>query len=83
VSVKPTFLNHLWARLRGRSEVITGYRVEAQRAVDILAASNPEAAQWWRQNTPGLLQAGRLFMFHAEACQTDGPDEDDLDWLRN
>ena len=69
VLVKPTLLNHLWAMLRGRSETVTGYLVEGGRAVNILAASSPEAAEWWRQNAPGFVSPGRFFIFHAEACQ--------------
>lgn len=69
VNVAPTVFHHLWAVICGRSEKIHGYRVEAKRAVDILAISSPEAAEWWRQNTPGFLRGGRLFVFHAEACR--------------
>ena len=69
VNVKYTALHHLWAMLCGRFERISGYRVEARRAVDILAGVSPEAADWWRQNTPAILRPGGLFMFHAEACR--------------
>jgi hypothetical protein len=69
VDVRPSVLNYLWAILRGRSEIATGYIVEAARAVDILAASSPEAAQWWRENTPNLLRPRGRFLFHAEACK--------------
>ena len=69
VKEKNTVVHHLWAVLRGRAQIITGYKVEAGRAVGILAASNPEAAEWWRQNKPGYLQPGRFFVFHAKVCQ--------------
>src|SRR5262245_60617773 len=69
VNVKPTLLHHWWAILRGRSEIIVGYRVEAKSAVDILETSSPDAAEWWRKNTPEYLRYGRLFVFHAEACR--------------
>ena len=73
VSVQPTVLHYLWAIVRGRSEVVTGYMVRASQAVDILAASSPQAAEWWRQNTPKLLRPRGLLLFHAEACQLDEP----------
>jgi hypothetical protein len=69
VNEKATVWYHLKAALSGRSKTVTGYQVEAGRAVDILATSNAEAAEWWRKNTPELLGAGRHFVFHAEACQ--------------
>lgn len=69
VLVKPTIFHHLLAILLGRSQKVAGYRVEAKRAVDILATKSPEAAEWWRQNTPAFLERGRLFVFHAEACR--------------
>ncbi|MGE0653791.1 MAG: hypothetical protein AB7P12_18900 [Alphaproteobacteria bacterium] len=69
VNVKPRLLHVVWAALSGKAEIMTGYQVEARRAVDILAAKSSEAADWWRQNTPELLRPGCPFGFHAEACQ--------------
>lgn len=69
INEKATIWHHLKALLGGRAKTVTGYLVEAGRAVDLLAASNLEAAEWWRHNTPDQLRAGRHFVFHAEACR--------------
>lgn len=69
IDTKSTALSHWWAVLRRRTEIIHGYHVEAQRAVDILSETSPEAANWWRQNCPDMLRGDRHFVFHAEACQ--------------
>jgi hypothetical protein len=68
VLIKSSLLRDLWTIISGRSEKVLGYQVEAKRAVVILAASSPDAAEWWEKNTPSLLRSGRLFVFHAEAC---------------
>lgn len=52
---------------QGRRE--RGYIVAAQAAVDILARGKPEAARWWRENTPHLLAPGRQFVFDSQACR--------------
>ena len=59
-----------WAAiLRGRVEVIAGYAVEAAPAVEILAKASPEAAAWWRENTPHLIAPKRYLVFHEEVCR--------------
>lgn len=68
VNVKPTVLHHLWARICGRSETITGYRVEAKHAVDILAAVLKQQ-NGGNKIPPDLLRSGRRFVFHVEACR--------------
>jgi hypothetical protein len=45
-----------------------GWVVQVTDAVDALEHYNPKAARWWRDNTPDLLQPGKLFLFPAEAC---------------
>lgn len=72
IKVRPTLLQQLWAMLQGQSEMVTGYLVPAGGAVDILARSSPEAADWWRQNTPSILRPRQCFVFHAEACELNG-----------
>ncbi len=56
-------LSCLFAGLTGRLERRSGFLVEAEAAVAILATRNPEAAAWWRANAPHLLRAGRHFVF--------------------
>ena len=59
-----------WATiLRGRAERVAGYAVEAALAVGILAQANPEAAAWWRENTPHLIAPKRYLVFHEEVCR--------------
>jgi hypothetical protein len=54
------------AVFRGSAERIAGYAVEALPAVDILARAHPEAAAWWRENTPHLIAPKRYLVFHEE-----------------
>ncbi|MBR1248538.1 hypothetical protein JQ609_16565 [Bradyrhizobium sp. AUGA SZCCT0169] len=46
-----------------------GYAVEAAPAIGILAKSSPEAAAWWRENTPHLIAPKRYLVFHEEVCR--------------
>lgn len=62
-----TGLSRLAALLTGRLERQSGYRVDAQAAVSILAGRSPEAAAWWRENAPHALRPGRYFVFHRDA----------------
>jgi hypothetical protein len=47
----------------------TGYAVEGRAALERLAAHAPEAAAWWRENVPHVLDAGYQFIFPVENCQ--------------
>src|ERR1035438_1379402 len=58
----------LWSLLRGKGRRGRGYFVYAGEAVDLLAESDPRAAQWWRENVPHLLKRRRLFAFNEDAC---------------
>jgi hypothetical protein len=64
-----TRLGLFFARLCGRTKREGGYVVEAQRAVEILAAHAPEAAKWWRERAAFSIQPGQLFVFETEVCQ--------------
>ena len=64
-----TLLTRVLWRLTGRYTRTVGYLVESAVAVSLLSQQHPAAAQWWRQNTPEFLEAGRLFMFAAEVCE--------------
>lgn len=57
------------AVFRGRAERVAGYAVEALPAIDILASASPEAAAWWRENTPHLIGPRRYLLFHEEVCR--------------
>lgn len=54
--------------VRGKYERRDGRAVGTIVAVDLLEKANPEAARWWRENTPHLLQPGRHFLFPAQVC---------------
>jgi hypothetical protein len=57
------------AMFPGRADFIVGYAVEAASAVGILATACPEAAAWWRENTPDLIAPKRYLVFHEEVCR--------------
>jgi hypothetical protein len=69
VSGPRTWLGQMWGLLLGRAERIMGYVVYADRAVDVLAKSSPEAAAWWRENAGQVVAPGRYLVFHANECQ--------------
>jgi hypothetical protein len=53
----------------GKTKRRGGYGVASAEAIELLSATKPEAADWWRENTPHLLQPGRYLVFDAEACE--------------
>jgi hypothetical protein len=69
VSGPRSILSYIWALLLGRFEMVKGYMVPADEAVNILSESSPEAATWWRTNASQLLGPNRYFLFHEQACQ--------------
>jgi hypothetical protein len=69
VSGPRTWVAQIWAMLRGRSQRIHGFAVDAARAVDILDRASPDAAAWWREHATELILPGRGLIFHAEVCE--------------
>ena len=69
LSAPKSFLAYLAAVFRGQTQVTTGYIVRAAEAVRILEAASPEAAKWWRENTPTILEHQRLFIFNKDVCE--------------
>jgi hypothetical protein len=53
------------ALLGGRIPYHEGYLVDALKAVEILEEVHPEAAAWWRKNTPHLMRPNRRLLFQA------------------
>lgn len=49
-----------------------GYEVPGPAAVAAVLAVNPDAAEWWRANVPGVLDPGYLFIFPADVCERIG-----------
>lgn len=64
----------IYAMLRGKYEKHYGYMVEAGGAVALLAHTSPEAAGWWRANTPHLLKPGGMFVFDQSAGYVPEPE---------
>ena len=64
-----SWLSQWLAVIRGGAEMVAGYAVEAAPAVGILARKSPEAAAWWRENTPHLIAPKRYLIFHEDVCR--------------
>ena len=64
-----SFFASLWRLITGQSRKVNGYPVQVTAAIDALEKSSPEAAMWWRENTPQILSPQRLFVFDANACE--------------
>lgn len=50
-------------------DFMNGYAVEGMVALEHLAAHSPEAAVWWRENVPYVLNPSYQFIFPLENCQ--------------
>ena len=70
-----SFLASLWALVRGKVAWESGFAVDAEAAVTALATRSPDAAAWWRANTPHLVRPGRQFIFKREAAEVYESDE--------
>lgn len=51
-----------------KERLMYGYSVETLAAMDVLAQHAPQAAQWWREHQPELMQAGKMLLFYADCC---------------
>jgi hypothetical protein len=69
LSMPRSWLGQWIAVARGRVDLVAGYAVEALPAVGILGEKCPEAAVWWRENTPHLIAPRRYLIFHEEVCR--------------
>ncbi|MDZ5450911.1 hypothetical protein [Labrys sp. ZIDIC5] len=45
------------------------YTVQAAGALRLLESHSPDAARWWRQNTPWLYQPAQVLAFDADCCE--------------
>ncbi len=59
----------LFSVLLGRAKWQKGYVVPGSDAIQILALASPEAAAWWTENAPHVLQPGRCLLFQAGCAQ--------------
>ena len=64
-----TPLGYWWARLRGKTDPMTGYVVRSARAIQILAGARPDAAQWWRTHAHRFCEPDAEFIFDSAACE--------------
>jgi hypothetical protein len=55
-----------------REGFLTGFAVDGRRAVQLLAARSPEAADWWWRNAGHVASGGYQFVFPVEACDEVG-----------
>jgi hypothetical protein len=55
-----------------REDDRTGFAVDGRRAVQLLAARCPEAADWWWRNAAHVTVGGYQFVFPAEVCDEVG-----------
>jgi len=55
--------------LSGRdADAPSGLVVRVVDAVRELERHDAEAARWWRENAPHLIEPGKLFVYPEEAC---------------
>ena len=64
-----SLLGYRWAKFRGRLHNTTGYAVGSARAIDILARSRPDAAEWWRTKASRFCRPDEQFIFDSPACE--------------
>lgn len=62
-------LSGLVGFLLGRYGRTSGFIVLVLGALQVLEVASPEAANWWRTNTPHLCKPSRRFMFHSNVCE--------------
>jgi hypothetical protein len=63
------FFGTLWRLLVDPPPTTWQYLVDVDRAIDILAEADPEAAEWWEENAPHLLGRGKKFGFAEDVCE--------------
>ncbi len=71
-----TWLGHIWRVLTGQAPARHAcYLVPVIDALTELAAADPAAADWWRENAPHLIASGQMFCFPVEVCRLDPESE--------
>lgn len=71
----PRSLFGLWLKqwFPPKEPPVRGYAVDALTAFRRLETVNPSAAEWWRTNTPHLLNRGRILFFDEDCCVVEFP----------
>jgi hypothetical protein len=67
-NLSPRLFSQKGVLTQSSEEPVNGYAVEGRVAIEILAKTNPVAADWWRTNAPHTLSAGYHFVFPAAYC---------------
>jgi len=49
--------------------VATGFVVDGAKAIEMLAARSPTAAEWWREAAPHIMAPGYKLSFPPEVCE--------------
>lgn len=62
-------LGQLFAPLLGKTTRQRGYAVKVSEAIVILQVAHPDAAEWWRTNTPHLFRRSTSFLFAESVCK--------------
>ena len=52
-----------------KTGAMSGYMVDANKAVELLAARSPAAADWWRENCAAFLEANGCLIFPPDVCE--------------
>ena len=63
-----SFFGILAAWIFRRGELTNVFVVESVKALEILQAERPNAAEWWKQNAGQFFEQGHLFGFASESC---------------
>jgi hypothetical protein len=63
------WLGAMWQRLIGKGLHYHGFCVSGPEALVGLEQKQPEAALWWRENCPHLVQSEMGFLFRASECE--------------
>ena len=58
----------LWAGIRGKHKVISGFVVETDHAIEALGPVAPEAATWWRDYLAASPKSRRYLLFDKRCC---------------
>lgn len=69
VLASPSFFASLQRLITGQRRKVNGYPVRVTSAIAELEKACPEAAMWWRENTPQLVSPSHFFVFEATACE--------------
>jgi hypothetical protein len=64
-----TIFGMLIGAFTGKLFFIRGYKISVLDAIEVLEKASPEAAAWWKLNTPHLAKPRKHFLFRKEECQ--------------